>query len=72
MRKLLSLFAGFTIGASIGAALVALFSPISGSQLAANLRRGYQETMTAARQASALRRAELEAELKQMQQRRRS
>ena len=70
MRKILSLFAGFSLGASLGAGLVALFSPISGTQLAENLKRGYQETMQAARAASAQRRAELEAELAQIQQRR--
>jgi len=66
MRKLMSLVIGFGLGAAIGAAMVMLFSPTSGEQLVDNIKRGYAETMAEARKASAVRRAELEAELAQM------
>ncbi|MEO8607008.1 MAG: YtxH domain-containing protein [Chloroflexota bacterium] len=66
MRKLISLVMGFGLGATIGAAMVMLFSPTSGEQLVDNIKRGYAETMAEARKASAVRRAELEAQLAQM------
>jgi gas vesicle protein len=66
MRKLMSLVIGFGLGAAIGAAMVMLFSPTSGEQLIDNIKRGYAETMAEARKASAVRRAELEAQLAQM------
>jgi gas vesicle protein len=66
MRKLTSLVIGFGLGAAIGAAMVMLFSPTSGEQLVDNIKRGYAETMAEARKASAVRRAELEAQLAQM------
>lgn len=67
MRKLISLTLGFGLGTAIGATMVMLFSPTSGEQLVENIKRGYAETMAEARKASALRRAELEAELARMQ-----
>ena len=67
MRKIISLSLGFGLGSAIGAAMVMLFSPTSGEQLVENIKRGYAETMAEARKASALRRAELEAELARMQ-----
>lgn len=67
MRKIISLTLGFGLGAAIGATMVMLFSPTSGEQLVENIKRGYAETMAEARKASALRRAELEAELARMQ-----
>ena len=69
MRKLTSLVIGFGLGAAVGAAMVMLFSPTSGEQLVDNIKRGYAETMAEARKASAVRRAELEAQLAQMRAR---
>jgi gas vesicle protein len=66
MRKLTSLLIGFGLGAAVGAAMVMLFSPTSGEQLVDNIKRGYAETMAEARKASAVRRAELEAQLAEM------
>jgi gas vesicle protein len=66
MRKIVSLAIGFGLGAVIGAAMVTLFTPTSGEQLAENIKRGYAETMAEARKASAVRRAELEAQLAEM------
>jgi gas vesicle protein len=63
MRKLLSLVIGFALGAAVGATMVVLFTPTSGEELVDNIKRGFAETMAEARQASALRRIELEAEL---------
>lgn len=66
MRKLVSLALGFGLGAAIGATMVMLFSPTSGEELVENIKRGYAETLAEARQASALRRAELETQLAHM------
>ncbi len=63
MRKVLSLLIGLGVGAGVGVLLVTLFAPTSGEQLVANLKAGWEETMAAARLASAQRRQELEAEL---------
>ena len=63
MRKIASLFLGLGLGAGVGALVVTLFAPTSGQQLIANLKAGWEETLAAARVASAERRAELEAEL---------
>ncbi len=63
MRKLLSLGLGLGLGGGLGVLLVTLFAPTSGEQLIANLKAGWEETMAAARVASAERRKELEAEL---------
>lgn len=65
MRKIASLAVGFGLGATLGAVMVMLFAPTSGEQLIESIKRGYAETMTEARKASALRRAELEAQLAQ-------
>jgi gas vesicle protein len=70
MRTLLSLLIGFGIGAAIGAALVVVFAPDAGEQISARLKSGWEETLAEARTASAVRRAELEAELAAMQQKR--
>lgn len=71
MRKLLSLMIGFGVGAGLGFALVMLFAPQSGQVIAANLKRGWEETMEEARKASQQRRVELEAELAAMRARNR-
>ena len=63
MRKILSLMLGLGLGAAIGVLVVTLFAPTSGEQLVANLKAGWEETLAAARVASAERRKELEAEL---------
>lgn len=70
MRKLLSLVIGVGLGAAFGMALVMLFAPVSGEQLVANLKRGWDETMEEARKASEQRRLELEAQLQEMQKKR--
>lgn len=67
MRKALSLVFGFSAGAAVGAILGTLLAPASREQLAANFKRANAETMAVARQASAQRRAELEADLERMQ-----
>lgn len=64
MRKLLSLLIGLTLGISAGAVLVLLFSPVSGDEFMHNLKQGYAEALASARQASAERRTELEAQLR--------
>ncbi len=68
MRKILSLAIGFALGAGVGATMVVLFAPTSGDDLVDNIKRGFAETMSEARQASTLRRIELEAELAAMRQ----
>lgn len=69
MRKLYSFLVGIGLGASAGAVLIALFSPVSGPEFINRLKEHYAEAMTAARDAAAQRRAELEAELAEMQKR---
>ena len=66
MRKFLSLLAGIGIGSVIGALLTIFFSPVSSDEFQANLARHYQGALKAGRDASAKRRAELEAELKEL------
>ena len=66
MRQILGLLIGFGLGAVIGFMLISLFAPQSGQQFAANLKRGFAETMDEARKASQQRRLELEAELASM------
>jgi gas vesicle protein len=66
MRKVTGLAVGLLLGAAVGAALVYLFAPTSGEQLVNNIKRGFDETMTEARQASIQRRQELQAELTRM------
>jgi gas vesicle protein len=63
MWKLFSFALGLLLGAAVGAALVMLFAPTSGNQLAADIKRSYDDTMDEARQAAENRRRELEAEL---------
>jgi gas vesicle protein len=63
MRRIMSLLIGFGLGGVIGAALLRL---LPGNQtVRARLQAGWQESLAAARAASAQRRAELEAELAQ-------
>lgn len=66
MRRLLSLMVGLGLGIGVGWLVVTLFSPVSGTQLRANARAHYEESLAAARRAAAERRAELEAELAEL------
>lgn len=63
MRKVMSLMLGLGLGAGVGVLLITLFTPVSGQQLVANLKAGWEETLAAARIASTERRKELEAQL---------
>jgi gas vesicle protein len=72
MRNLLSILLGLVLGASVAVVLVAFFAPTSSQTLKANIRKGWDETMAEARQAAKDRRAELEAELREKQQRRKA
>lgn len=69
MERLKKFLIGLGIGLSIGIALIAFFSPVSGAEFQQNLRAHYQQALEAGRQASAAKRAELEAELAQLRQR---
>lgn len=66
MRKLLSWLVGLGIGVLFGAVLAVLFSPVSSDELRANFQAHYQRALSAGRQASAERRAELEKELREL------
>lgn len=68
MRKIISLLIGISVGVSLGAVLIAFFSPVSTDELKANLQQHYDKAKAAGREASAKRRAELEQELQQMQE----
>lgn len=68
MRKLLSLLLGLGIGAAVGALVIMLLLlPPCEEPFVARLKRGWAEAMAEARQASARKRAALEAQLAQMQ-----
>jgi len=69
MDKLVSWLLGLGIGATVGGALVALFAPVSGPQMIANLKQGWQDTLEEARRANEERKAELEAELTRLKTR---
>lgn len=69
MRKLTSWLLGFALGAALGLTLVMLFSPVTGQEIIDRVRQGWAETLEEARRANAERRAELEARLREMQQR---
>jgi hypothetical protein len=62
--RLLSFFIGLLFGALLGATLVVLFAPVSGTELVEGVKRGYNETLDEARAASEKRRRELEAEFR--------
>ena len=67
MAKIIGWIIGFSLGAAFGALLIALFVPISGDEIVKRIKEGYQETLQEARLAAQTRRAELEAELHQLQ-----
>lgn len=66
MNKITSWLIGLGIGLTVGAALVALFSPIPGDEVLRRLRAGFAETLDEARRASEDKRKALEAELAKM------
>jgi len=61
--KPVNFFAGFLLGALLGAAAVLLTTPRSGSALQENVRVRVDNALTEGRRAAAARRAELEARL---------
>jgi len=70
VKAIKSWLVGVLMGSAVGAILVALFAPFSDDEARQRLTSGYREAITAAREAGRQRRAELEAELAEMQQRR--
>lgn len=67
MRKIISWLFGVSIGATVGAVIIALFVPETAEQINNRLKAGYQGALQAARDASTQRRLELEAQLRQLQ-----
>lgn len=67
MLKIASWALGFSLGVAFGALLVMVLSPISGQEIVERFQNGYKEALDEARKASQQRRAELEAELAEMQ-----
>lgn len=67
MRKIISWLLGVSLGAAFGAVLIALFMPESAEAVRDRLRDGYRHALDVAREAQAARRAELEAQLADMQ-----
>lgn len=67
MRKVFSLVVGLGVGAAFGVVGVILLSPVSGAQLKANLRAVLADAAHAASEAQAAKRAELEAQLRQIE-----
>ncbi|GEM_PF-1644368 len=63
MKKLITLIIGILAGTGAGVAGVALFVPETSAELRQRIKAGFNETLAAARDASAQKRAELEAEL---------
>ncbi len=63
MLRIASWLLGFSLGAAVGAVLVALFMPVS----VEDLRRGYHEALAESHKAAQRKRAELEAELAMLQ-----
>ena len=67
MKTLKSWFVGVLMGGAVGAILVALFAPVSDEEARERMKTGYKEALAVARAAGRQRRAELEAELAEMQ-----
>jgi hypothetical protein len=67
MKKIISWMLGVVIGTGVGAGLVALLSPITGDEAIRRLKRGYQEALDEAHRAREQHKADLEAELAEMQ-----
>ena len=70
MKAIKSWLVGAVMGSAVGAILVALFAPFSDQEARERLTTGYRQAVDAAREAGRQRRAELEAELAEIQQRR--
>lgn len=71
MKAIKSWLVGAVMGSALGAILVVLFAPFSDKEARERLASGYRGAIDAAREAGRQRRAELEAELAEMQQQRR-
>jgi gas vesicle protein len=63
MRKTFFLIVGILAGAAVGAAAAILLAPYSGKELQGRIRTRAQELIEEGRQATAARRAELQAQL---------
>ena len=63
MRRTISFLAGLFAGVVVGAAAAMLLAPYSGSELQERMRTRVQELIEEGKQAAAVRRAELEAQL---------
>jgi gas vesicle protein len=61
-----NLFAGFVLGALVGAATALMLAPQPGPRLQGTLRQRWAEIMDEGQRAAAERRAELEAELSEV------
>ena len=68
MKAIKSWLVGVVMGSALGAILVALFAPFSDEEARQRLTTGYREALNSAREAGRQRRAELEAELAELQQ----
>jgi gas vesicle protein len=71
VKAIKSWLVGAVMGSALGVILVVLFAPFSDKEARERLTTGYREAISAAREAGRQRRAELEAELAEIQQRRR-
>ena len=69
MKAIKSWLVGVLMGSALGAILVALFAPFSDEEARQRLTTGYRGAIDSAREAGRQRRAELEAELAEIQQR---
>jgi gas vesicle protein len=69
MRKILAFTAGAMCGAIVGAIAALMLAPTSGDELREQTRKRFDEIMEEGKKAAADRRAELEAQLRKMQQR---
>lgn len=61
--RVINFVAGFLVGAAIGAIVVLLSTPQSGSELQVEVRSRFEGILTEGRKAAAARRAELEEKL---------
>lgn len=68
MRKLVGFLAGLLCGALVGAVLGILLAPYAGPELRERIRSWAQTLVEKGREAAAIRRAELEAQLEAFKQ----
>ncbi|MFN8371801.1 MAG: YtxH domain-containing protein [Anaerolineae bacterium] len=66
MRTMISWLIGFSLGAALGAALIMLFSPVSGQDLTSAVKNHYRNALDAGHAASEAKRTELEDQLRKM------